>query len=872
MKQRFLLFFIICLSIINVSVSSALAQTELIEAIDKDGPRRYVLDNGLTVIVKEDHSSSLVAIHVLVGCGGATEGEYAGSGISHFVEHMLFKGTGTRGVGEIEKEIKAFGGIINGFTSHDYTGYQIVVPKAYFSAVLGILKDALFYCTINPKELEKERKVILKEIRLGRDEPTKYLSRLLWSTVFRHHPYRYPVIGYQDLFEKLTRADLLEFYKRMYVPNNIILSAVGDLDRKDMYEEVKNVFRDIKRSSLADIQRPRESEQLSKRVLEKIEDLKLAYFCLGFRSVGVFDEDLFPLDVLAIVLADGASSRLNQKLYREKELVYSIGAWNYTPKDPGIFIISGVAEPDKVYNALEAINGEIDKIKTQGISKEELVKAKNAVLASYVSLHQTVSGQASDLAASEFIAGDFDFSKRYVEGIESVKPEDIKEVSSEYFIEDGLSVVLLFPKSAQKEAAVAHKAGSSRYQIQRHELRNGIKLLLREDRRLPLVSIRVLFNGGLRTEQEANNGICNLAAAMLIKGTDSMTEQEISETVESLGGDINCISGNNSFGIDLNLLSRDLDAGLDLLKEIVFSSNCPPEILEREKKSVLAAIKSEQDDIYQFGMKLMKENLFKTHPYRFTIIGNMKSVERLDREDILNYYKNWRHPNNMVLSVFGDIEPQKVFAKLEEDLSGLKKGIMPSLDIPRENFPKTKKEVHQTLNKAQSVVMIGFPGTTIHNDDRFVLAVISSILSGRDGRLSMRLREKLGLSYALGSFSLPGVDPGYYLFYVGTNAENIPLVKKELLRQIQLLVRKYVPDEEIKLAKKSLMGRHIITLQTNSALAFRTSLDELYGLGYDDYLKFTGYIESVTREDILGVANKYFNPESYTMVVVEGRK
>ena len=262
--KRKIIHSIILLAVVSLWTLPAMAQSEIVEAIDKNGAQKHVLDNGLIVIIKEDHSSPLVAVEARVRVGSANEGEFAGSGVSHFVEHMLFKGTASRRVGEIEKEIKSYGGTISGFTSYDYSGYQFVVLKEYFVNTLDILKDALFNSSLDPKELERERDVILKEIRLNRDEPTRRLSRLLWSTTYRTHPYRHPIIGYQDLFSKLTRQDLLTYYKKMYIPNNMIVTVVGDIDTEAAYAHVVEAFGGVKRGTPPATARPIEKRQISK--------------------------------------------------------------------------------------------------------------------------------------------------------------------------------------------------------------------------------------------------------------------------------------------------------------------------------------------------------------------------------------------------------------------------------------------------------------------------------------------------------------------------------------------------------------------------------------------------------------------------------
>jgi len=814
----------------------------------------------------------LIAIEARVGTGSATEAEFAGSGITHLLEHMLFKGTKSMRVGEIEKRIKGFGGAINGFTSHDYTGYRIVILKEHFNETLTMLKEILFDSSLDAGELEREKDVILKEIRMNRDEPSKYVLQLLWSTAYRAHPYHNPIIGYEEIFNKLTRNDLIKYYKRMYVPSNIVLGIAGDVDSKSAYIKVYDIFKNVQRKSFLEVEKPKEPRQISKRIFQKREDVKLAYFAYGFQGVSIFSKDMFALDVLSIILGEGASSRLNQSLYRDKELVYSLGSWNYTPKDPGIFIISGLAEPEKLQDAEDAIWAEIEKIKEEGIDEDELTKAKNGVLAGYISSRQTVTGQASDVASSEFITGDYDFSQKYVDGINSLSSDDIEELAFKYLSDKNVSIVKLLPESFETKDALEKDEIDESTKIQEHLLSNGIKVLLKEDHRFGLVSINALFKGGLRVENKDNNGMCSLMASMLLKGTDEKSEKDITKTVETLGGNIAHVSGNNSFGISLSLLSKDVDVGVELLGEIITSPTFEEQILEREKNTVLAGIRSEEDDIYQHSMRLLKETLFERHPYRMRAIGSSESIRNIKRSDIVSFYNTWCRPNNMVLSIFGDIESEEILKKIKKNFAHFEKGILPPTSILQEKIPKKSKEIKRTADKTQSVVMIGFLGTTIYDKDKYTLSVISSILSGKSGRLSMRIRERLGMAYTLGSFSLPGIDPGYYLFYVGTTANRVGVVKKELLKQIRLISAKYVSDSELKLAKKELIGNRKIALQTNSALSFQTGLDELYGLGYEDYLNYENSVMPITRNDILNVARKYFNPKISTILVVKGVK
>ncbi|MCK4852245.1 MAG: insulinase family protein, partial [Candidatus Omnitrophica bacterium] len=339
-------------------------------------PQRYILDNGLTVIIKEAPAHPVVSLACIVKAGSTTEGRFLGSGISHFIEHLLFKGTAKRGVGGIAREIKDSGGEIGAYTTFDYTRYKITLPAGHLDKALDVLSDVLFNSTFDPQEIEKERNVILNEMRRGNDNNDRYLSKLFWSTAFREHPYHMPVIGYEGLFLKLTRDDLLSYYQRMYVPNNIVLSIVGDIDTKRALLGVKKAFKHFQRGAVTTYMVVSEPVQMSKREIIQDRDLELAHLLIGFHGPDINSPDLYAMDVMAIILGAGKSSRLYTRLKEKKKLVHSVSAFSYTPKDPGIFGISALLEQENIDQAKAAVEEELDRIKKGDITDKELEKAR----------------------------------------------------------------------------------------------------------------------------------------------------------------------------------------------------------------------------------------------------------------------------------------------------------------------------------------------------------------------------------------------------------------------------------------------------------------------------------------------------------------
>lgn len=851
-----------------IPATTSAKEARLTDNLPNNTAKKVVLDNGFIVILKEIPSSGLVSLDLKVRAGSVFEGEFSGSGISHFVEHMIFKGTPSRKAALIEKTIRSLGGVINGATTFDYTTFLITIPKEHLSDALNILSDSLFNAHIHPAEVQKERNVILKEIKLNRDDPMRKISRLLWSTVFERHPYRYPVIGYEELFCKLTREDLLRYHRKMYVPNNMVLVVVGDIERDSALEEIGRSFGAKNRASLQERALPQERPQSSKRTLEVERELQMAYFALGYRSVDVYNPDMPILDVLSAILGRGKNSRLNSSLYKKKGLVYSIGSWNYTPRDPGIFLISGVTESEKLRPALGAIKEEVNNIRRDGITEDELQHVKTILSVEYIYSLETLADQARDLAINEITTGDFGFTKKYLERIDAVTEEDVKRVAQQYLVDDTLSTVTL--SLPTKDSSTKKKAVKSQRGIEISTLPNGLRYLLAEDHDLPTVSMVATCHGGLRAETKDTAGISNLTGRLMLKGTSTRSEDDISDLVDSMGAGLSYFSGNNSVGIRLNILSKDLDKGLDLFGDILLRPSFPADILERERKTIMAAIRATDDDIYQSGMKAFKETLYKTHPYRYKTIGTTDSVMNLTGENLKRFHRRYLIPNNMVLAIYGDINSAAVQEKIIDIFSDFEKGPEPAFTSAIEPEPTKIRENIIDVDKEQTFIVMGFKGTTIHNRDRYTLQAISTALSGISGRLSARLREDLGIAYAVGSFSVPAHDPGYFTLYIATTRDNIERVKKEFLRQIALLNKKGLTQEEIDSIKEELIGNQRIALQTNSSLAHHTALDELYGLGYNFYHKYDKIMRSITNNDIIEVSRKYFNPNAFCFVVIKG--
>lgn len=829
---------------------------------------KFVLENGLTVIIKEARKQPIVSIAAYLKQGSADEGRFAGSGISHFIEHMLFKGTAARPVGEIEKEIRSYGGTFDGYTSFDYAGYEITALSEFFGNSLEIMADVLQNSTFDPVEFTKERQVILNEIRMNHDDPDRYFSKLLWQKLFTKHTYGYPVIGYEELFEKLTREDLLEYYKENYIPNNIVLAVVGDIDTEEAIPKIRQTFSNFEMGFKHLAEPPAEPLQIYKKEFSEGRPIKLARAAVCFRGTDIKNPDLYAADCLAAILGQKELSRLNSLLKNKLQLVYEIEAYNFTPKYPGAFIIKAVLDEKNLEKVKALIFEEASKLKTEDVSSQELSRAKKIITNQYLLDFETIQSQATLLASNEATTGDHEFLNHYLKKINRVNKKDIKRVAQKYLNEDNLTIISLLPQKKVDKEIKGLSLTPREIPMKKSTLPNGLRVILGQNHDLQIVGISAAFLGGVRAENEQNNGIFNLISRLLLKGTSTKSAEEIANSIESIGGKISNFSANNSFGITIEVLSRDLDIALGLLKDILLDSQFPNPEIKKQKIIVSAQIDAQEEDIFNTGFKLTRQSLFLKHPYRFDSLGTKDSIKKIKRSEIVDIFEDYCSANNMVLSVFGDIDAKVVEKRIAHLLKDFRKNpellINPAQE-PTQDKSRTKTE---SLQKEQSVIMLGFHGPRISDKKRYSFDILNTMLSGQAGRIFRKIREEQGLSYALGSFPVFGPDPGFLIIYVATTSENIPRVKDILLEELALLGKGSISEEEIELAKKQLIGNHKFGLQSNLSLSFQTSLDELYGLGYENYLNYTNDINVLTKQDIIECADKYFDLTAYSLVIV----
>jgi zinc protease len=829
--------------------------------------QKWVLPNGLTIIVQEDHSAPVASVQACCATGSIDEDQHLGAGLSHILEHMLFKGTKTRSTNVIAQKIQDVGGYINAYTSFDRTVFWIDVPKDGVTTALDVLADAMMNSTLPPEEYMKEQEVIRREFAMGLDDPDRVAGLLLFATAYQRHPYHFPVIGDIEIYNQLTQDQVMQYYKTRYVPNNLTFIVVGDVDAAKVRQQLTEFFKAYPEKSLKPVFIPEEPPQLGRRDVHQEFATELTHLSLAWHIPEVTNPDVPALDLLSSILGDGRSSRLYRRVREEAGLAYRISAFSYTPGDPGLFGIDATLDPKKREAAEQLVLRMLDEVKQSGVTAEELIKAKKMSFSHHLGDLTTMRGQASDIGSNWLLTRNLNFSRDYLGAVQKVTLDDIKRVAAHYLTNENLTVISLNPKGSLLPKAEAAKPISAG-EVQKFQLSNGLRVLVREDARLPLVAMGALFRSGLLAETPQTNGITRLMAKALLKGTTTRTAEQIANEIEAVGGHISSEASNNTFNISLEVTKPDVKLAVELLSDVLLNAIMPEKAIAREKEIQIAAIKQEEEQLTTVARNILRQALFTQHPYALRTNGSVDSVQRLTQKDLIEFRDRYVVAKNGVLFVFGDVKVAEVKQLFEQALGGMRPGALALTDA-HPAAPLSKSEsVESRKDKAQGVIMVGYRGADIFSRDRYALQLIDEASSDLGSRFFIRIREQMGLAYYVGATQMEGLVPGLFAFYLGTDPQKIEPVKTALLDEISKLASDGLTSEELARAKKKLIGQQEIANQSNDSFGYQCALDELYGLGFNYYKSLQRNVDGVTLDDIKRVAAKYFRDQPYVLATV----
>ncbi len=830
----------------------------------------------------------VVAIQVWIGVGSYDEQE-GERGLAHLHEHMLFKGTERngvihRGVGDVAHAVEAVGGQINAWTSHDQTCYHVVMPATQWRVGLDVLADAVCHPAFDSEELAREIEVVVEEQRRAADDPGSVAFERLFARAFAGHPYALPILGTPESVRAVTSDTMRRFWRRHYVAENTSIVAAGDFIPAELHAAVTELFagqlhRQDERLGRIPAPRPAAGVELVDTAFSEAKVL------LAWPVPSLLEHDVAALDVAAIALGQGESSRLVRQVLRDKELCNDIGSATWTPPRAGLFTVSFSTSQERLEAAVLAAVTVLQTLRTGGIEEAELDKARVNLLSDATWKRETAQGLVQSHGYFLMATGDADWERQYHARINELTTAEVQRAAHKWLTPDTVQLVVLPGKSDAPPIdtqallkSVQHvlrpaPASLALHQpdvldgIERIVLPSGDVLLVQPDASVPVWGLRVAALGGQLAEDPATVGRTCMLGQLLTRGTDQLSGDAIAAKIEGLAAGVQGVAGRNSLGLSAVSLKTTTDAVLDLACGCLFGATLPDDEIAQQKKVQLEELRHEEDAPSRRAMRAMARTLYGDHPYGFGILGSPESLARLQRPELLDYLRGRLVPGRLVWAISGDVHPQRMAEAIAAHTPSDRVPLPapPSQNVP---FLHEKKQIRLHADKQQAHIVLGFRGATLYEPERYALEVLATALGGQSGRLFLELRDRQSLAYSVGAMNVDGVDPGYFSFYIGTTPDKVPQALAGLYAQLERVRQEPLHAGELERTRASLAGGHQIGLQRRLARAATLCLDELYGLGRPAWQGHLQRLLAVTADDVLKVARERLDPQRCVEVIL----
>lgn len=885
--------------------------------VDQDEYTKVVLKNGLTAVVFERKDLPLVAISTYVKAGYLDEADTV-RGIAHLVEHMFFKGTPGRGIGHLAKETKELGGALNSETFYEYTRYYAVVPSEHFRQALEIQADALQNPAFDEAELRREIQVILQEAGRKADSPEGYGLEKLYEAAFDASPVRRWRIGDESTLLPLGRKELIEFYRRWYVPSNIILVICGNVDKRQALDDV------VKRYSgmpLVKSDRPArilEPTQKSLRYLQLRGDVGEARLFMGFQSPPVFAPEWYACRVLRAMLAEGEDSTLGRQLKEEKGWVSSVVAQPLDLRDQGYLAFRFSLDPARLDAVELAAWVELERFKAGAFPDSELERAKNLLELDLHLDREVLTDFSFQLAHLEALAG-YRELKETVRKIRSVNREQVIQTARTYltrprcavleylptasktrtitaetlaaFLERKLPAALkeaelsaepieepekpkpvkVAPASARPVVAAEVSSAWVESALTSYSILRGPEVWVKESRALPLVSMGVFFPGGRVFEGRVNSGITELMVRTSAKGAQRMNSQQLLAAFERNGARLETRVEADFFGYVLTGLKNGFDRNLEALLAVIREPHFDEPQIQKEKSLLLSDSARLADNQVIYSRQLFKQALYGGHPYGLPLLGTADSVSRISRDDLVEWHKQFVAKAVPVIVIAGDTEGSELVARLSGQFSTTGAEIIDLKMALPVRTPDRPGEKVEHRDRRQSATSAGFMTPGVTEPETRVLTVIASLVSGLGGRFFEEIRERQALAYTVNAAYEPAALGGFFAAYVATSPENRLRAVEALREQFKRLGQETLTDEEVRRARNYSSGLWKMRMQQRSRQVLEFARMKMAGLSLEEIQEYSSQFEFVDAARIREVARKYFDVNVFTVGGTLGR-
>ena len=869
----------------------ALTCAPFIQAQEIDIPyQKFVLSNGLTLIVHEDHKAPIVAVNLWYHVGSKDE-KHGKTGFAHLFEHLMFGGS-QHAKGVYLKALESVGATdMNGTTAWDRTNYFEDVPTSALDYTLWMESDRMAYLDLTQSTLDLQRGVVQNEKRQGENEPYRLTEEYIPENTYpAGHPYSWDVIGEMADLDAASFKDVQEWFKTYYGPSNVVLVLAGDIDAQTAKAKVEKYFGDIPPGPPV----PHQQVWIAKmtgthrEVTRDRVPLPRIYMVWNVPQFGSAEADY--LDLVSSCLGQGKTSRLYKRLIYDDQIASDVSVYNDSREIGGQFYIQVTARPGHSLDELEkAINEEMARFVKAGPTPDELQRVQTQYLAGFLRGVERIGGfggQSDRLAQYAVYTGDPDGYKAALQRVRTATADDLKSVAARW-LTDGVYIADVMPFPEYKAAASGADRSKSPAlgappqlklpRLQRATLSNGLKIVLAERHDVPLVNVWLMTDAGYAADQFAKPGTAKLTGTLLIDGTKTRTALEINDQMALLGADLRGYSGLDSSYVQLSALKAKLQPSLELFADVIRNPSFPAADFAREQKLQLDAIEQEQKEPFSMALRVFPRLLYGPgHAYGnpLTGSGNADSVRRITREDLVKFHETWFRPNNATLVVTGDTSLSELTPKLEALFDGWKSGPVPAKNVREVERPA--KPVVYIVDKpgaSQSVILAGHVSLPPNAQQQpAIQAMVDDIGGSFSSRLNMNLREDKHWAYGAFGYLMDARAQRPFLVFAPVQTDKT----KESLLEVNKELRAFVSD-------RPATAEELARIQSNETLslpgsretldAVGSSITELLRNGWPDdyYDNLAGRIRALTTADLEAAAKQAIHPDNLVWVVVGDR-
>lgn len=806
----------------------------------------YTCKNGLTVIVNRQTAFPVVSAQVWVSTGAAHEGEFAGSGLSHLIEHMVFKGTRHLNAQQLNEEVANLGGAWNAYTSTDRTVYYIDGPSAHWQCFTDLLLELVYHPAFPEDEFEKEREVIRREMAMYNDDPRDASYRALVQTVFTVHPRRLPVIGELNRFNALQYADMLTYHRRRYTPGNMFVCLAGDVEPAEVFRAVEAAVADIPSCPVAAIEPVIEPRQWGSRLYRTEFAQPTTCLMLGWRIPPVQHADAAPLSVLSSILGDGRAAWMYKKFHDETGQAHDVSV-SIVPESTteGLFLIEADVERAGRDTLRDDILAWMETL-PQADFRVGIERALRQIKAQRMRALSTVQGVANLTATCWHRNRNLQADTEWAEALHRVTPEDLSRVIRQYLLSSRrveVSVDPLGTNPVEQAETTAHGLPAPVEKV----LPNGLRLVMRVDRRIPMVYTRLAMSAGCRTESAEEAGCNSLLAECMLKGTQSRSASQLADDVENLGGYINCSTGNNTLVLAARALAEDAATMLEIVADVALHPSFPEEAVATAREDMVADVLDSLEDPAALAFRSLRRACFGAVSYGNHPDGTVESITGLTREHLVRRHAHLVCASNAVLVLTGDFDPVAIEAAAARLFACMPLGQrVEGVPTP----PQQTVDIRVDSEKEQGVLVLAIPGCCVTDDDVLLQNIFTEWCRDMAGPMFSEIREKHGLAYYAAAAELQGTDAGCIYFYLGAAPQALPQARAALESLLARLAEEGMPLDAMERTRSTMLTQRLLNEQSASKSCASTAVNTVLGLPADYADTLPQRLEAITHEQM----------------------